>query len=395
LKQAGRAWWQTVSSFLQKLKFKECKSDRCLFIRRTEKKFAILALYVDDIVLAASSESELTTVKRLLSQEYKMKDMGLLTYALGVKVDQDLEAGTTVLSLGAYIQAMLKRFNMQDCKPAPTPLTVEKICRDVGPITSGTIKYPYRECVGALMFAACAARPDIATAVGRCARHVETPTADDIAAVKRVLRYLQGTRSHGIRFSKAAPEAAQPTLIAFADADWANSSDRKSTSGCLIQYGGAVLWGSRRQKCVALSSTEAEFIAASHAVQQVMWLRQLLRDLGIPQHSPTTMFEDNQSCIKMVENESLSQRSKHIDIKYRFIQDEQKKGTVALRYIPSEDNLADMFTKPLSSTRFVSLRDQFMSPSRTGEEGVGNAGAALNKSGDMLAGAATLALHYI
>ena len=381
LKQAGRAWWKTVSGFLSKLGFKECFADQCLFIRRTQNDFAILALYVDDIVIAATMENDLVAIKRFLNQEYIMKDMGLLTHALGVKVEQNLKNGTITLSLGAYIDTILVRFGMQNCKPATTPMITKDINKKAAPMTTGA--FPYRECVGALMYAACTARPDISTAVGRCARSTESPTSNDVIDAKRVLRYLKGTRTLGLIFQKAAHQEAahrntdnQLVLSAFVDADWGNSKDRKSTSGYLIKYGGAVLWGSRRQKCVSLSSTESEYIAAATAVQQIKWCRALLRDLGFPQKSPTIVLEDNQACIKMIENEALTQRSKHIDIKYHYIRDEQRKGEVKFEYVPSEDNLADLFTKPLSAIRFNTLRDRFMTAACTAEEGVGTGGAA-------------------
>jgi len=161
---------------------------------------------------------------------------------------------------------------------------------------------------------------------------------------------------------EAAPHASliEPKLTAYADADWGNSKDRKSTSGYLIEFGGAVSWGSRRQKCVALSSTESEYVAAAHTVQQVKWIRALLKDLGFPQDQPTTVFEDNQACIKMIENETETQRTKHIDIKYHFLKHEQKNGVVKFVYMPTEDNLADLFTKPLPIPRFKNLCNHIM-----------------------------------
>ena len=394
LKQAGREWWRTVLCFLQKLGFTSCPADQCLFIKRTKSDFVISALYVDDFIIAASNPNELESLKKSLSEEYKTKDMGALTHALGIKVDQDIRSGKTTLSLGAYIEAMLKRFNMQDSKPAHTPMISEKITGGNTQNTDDLSKFPYRECIGALTFAAYTARPDIAFSVSRCARNVEAPTSEDVIAVKRILRYLQGTRGLGIVFTQkvgeAAPAAAYPlpstsrppALSAYVDADWANSKDRKSTTGFLINYGGPVTWGSRRQKCVALSSTEAEYVAASHAAQQVKWLRHLLGDLGLKQKSPTTIFEDNQSCIKLIEMESMSQRSKHIDIKYHHIQDEQKKANIKLQYIPSEENIADMLTKPLAVNKLRKFRDQVMTQAGTVKEGVGNDGAAFESASD-------------
>lgn len=164
---------------------------------------------MDDIILAAESDQDLNKIKQLLNKQYSMKDMGLLTHALGIKVNQDPKAGVTTLSLAAYIQAMLGRFDMQDCKPTPTPMAVETTNLNID--SNIVTKFPYRECIGALTYAACAARPDIAAAVNRCARNVETPSASDIVAAKRVRRYLQGTKSHGIKFQKAAlPKATLP-----------------------------------------------------------------------------------------------------------------------------------------------------------------------------------------
>lgn len=244
---------------------------------------------------------------------------------------------------------------MADCKPADTPMAADL---SSAPTLSAEAKtsglhIPAREAVGALMYAMVATRPDIAAAVGKVAQHVNSPSQELWTAIKRILRYLRGTTSLGICFS-GSNSSDPPQLISYADSTWADDkTNRKSTTGYVhMLSSGPISWASKKQATVALSSTEAEYIALAAAVQDLIWLRLLLSELDCPQ-AATTIFEDNQGCIGLLKNPgSLHHRVKHIDIKHHFLREQAEAGNINLSYISTSDNIADCLTKALGPLLF-------------------------------------------
>uniref|UniRef100_A0A5S6QNT0 Reverse transcriptase Ty1/copia-type domain-containing protein n=1 Tax=Trichuris muris TaxID=70415 RepID=A0A5S6QNT0_TRIMR len=208
----------------------------------------------------------------------------------------------------------------------------------------------FRKAIGSLLYLATVSRPDIAFAVNLLCRRVESPTHRDWTAVKRVMRYLAGSVHRKLCFATEG----STVLTGFVDADWAGDhADRKSTSGHVFQIGhSSIVWSSKKQSVVAMSSTEAEYIAAWEACRELQWLRQLLRDMSLPQDGPTNVYEDNQSCIKVAQLDRCSQRTKHIDVRHHQLRDLQESGVVALIYRSSNDMPADILTKPLAKDKF-------------------------------------------
>lgn len=174
--------------------------------------------------------------------------------------------------------------------------------------------------------------------------------------MKRVLKYLKGTSNYFLRLSNV--NAEHGILNGYADANWAEDRfDRKSNSGYVFQLnGGTISWACRKQTCVSLSSTEAEFVALSEACKEVIWLRRLLHDMRYSQTSPTVIFEDNQSCLRLIKEEKLSNRTKHIDTKVHFVKDHIERKDIICVYCPSEKMVADMMTKPLAASTFEKFR---------------------------------------
>ncbi|XP_075157670.1 uncharacterized protein LOC142230938 [Haematobia irritans] len=199
-------------------------------------------------------------------------------------------------------------------------------------------------------------RPDIAACVYILARKVNELCQEDWLEIKRVLKYLKGTADHFLRLSKPGHDAND--LQGYAYASWAeDAKDRKSNSGYIFQInGGAISWSFRKQTSVSLSSTEAEFIALSEACKEAIWLRKLLNDMKIIQNGPTNIFEDNQSCLRIIKDEKLSNRTKHIDTKIHFVKDHVEEGNVVCVYCPSEMMVADIMTKPLPATIMEKFR---------------------------------------
>ena len=239
---------------------------------------------------------------------------------------------------------------MSDCKPVGTPAE--------GYLHRQKDAKPNREymcLVGSLLYAAMVTRPDIAFAVQALGRHLQSPTEEHFNAGKRILRYLQGTKDLGLKYS---PSGEGTTIKGYADSDWAGDRDtrRSVTAYVFILGGAAISWGSKLQPTVALSSSEAEYMAACSAVQEAVHLRLLLKSLGYEQVGCTTIYEDNQGCIGMSKNPILRKRAKHIDIRYHFIRERVASGDVKLVYIETENQLADILTKPLLKPRLTKIR---------------------------------------
>jgi hypothetical protein len=302
-------------------------------------------------------------VKDELMKAYKMKDLGELSWFLGLRISRDRSARTLTLDQQPYIDAILERFGMTNCKSCPTPLAVGvTLSKADSPQTaeeaSAVNSVPYREAVGALMYAMTATRPDIATAVGMVSRFNSCFGMAHWKAVKRILRYLRGTAKRGITFTGSDE---QPTLCGFSDAAYADNVDnRRSTSGWLFLLCGApIAWKSAVQRCVSLSTCESEYIALSLATRECVWLRQLLSDLGFVQ-PPTVLYEDNQGAIALASNAMVNQRSKHIDIRYHYVRQMVQRGTVTIVYCRTEEMLADILTKALHAQRFAYLCSRLM-----------------------------------
>jgi hypothetical protein len=267
LKQAPRAWYSRFATYLFSLGFTEAKSDTSLFIFRRGTETAYLLLYVDDIVLTASSQQLLHQVIAALKQEFAMKDLGPLHFFLGVAVQRHMNS--LFLSQRQYTLDILGRHGMSDCKPCSTPIhTCAKVSAEAGPPVADPTAYC--SLAGALQYLTFT-RPDIAYAIEQVCLHMHDPRETHLVAVKRILRYLQGTLNLGLVIPRTAPSQ----LVVYTDADWAGCPDtRRSTSGYAVFLGDSLVsWSSKRQPTVSRSSAEAEYRAVANGVTEVSWLR--------------------------------------------------------------------------------------------------------------------------
>lgn len=236
---------------------------------------------------------------------------------------------------------------MEECKPLTTPLsTATKLTKEGEPVDTSI--YGYSQLVGSLMYLSVCTRPDIAQAVGALARYMATPTVANWQAAKGVLRYVSGTANYGITFG-----GDKIDLEAYCDADYAGDIDtRRSTTGYVfILSGGAISWSSRLQPTVAVSTTEAEYMAASYAIKEALWLKTLLSELD-QNPGNLTIYADSQSAIKLLKNPVFSMRSKHIDIIYHFARERVMRKDITFKYVSTDKMVADILTKPLPSTKF-------------------------------------------
>ena len=314
-----------------------------------------IGVHVDDIILAGKTTSELEKVKIELGKKFNKKDLGEPSYFLGIKVKQ---RDNNLIWIGqpAYISNLLSTLGMQDCKPVSTPVSSGSKLSKAKDDDECVEQKKYQSVIGSLLYLAVSIRPDISFTVSSLAKFTSKPTKEHWTALKRLLRYLRGTPNHGILYSKDGPN----TCIGYTDADWAGDvDDRKSTSGYLFMLcGGAISWRSQKQRCVALSTAEAEYIAMATAAQESVWLRRLIMEPtnSSPTKNPTLIYEDNQSAIAMTRNPQFHGRAKHIEIKHHFIRDQVTQGTIMLKYCPTADMVADILTKGLSSESFCKLR---------------------------------------
>jgi Reverse transcriptase (RNA-dependent DNA polymerase) len=354
LKQSGRRWYQKLTSIFTSLGLIQCSVDQAVFYKSNPRanELTVVAVHVDDCTIAATSPRLVNALKDGLRKHVEVTDLGELHWMLGIEVKRDREARTIHLSQRAYIDSILRRFNFDGLKPLSTPMDTQVHLRsEQAPTTPAEFAMmrdvPYREAVGALNWAALATRPDIAFAVATVARFASNPGPAHWEAVKRIYRYLSGTRDLWLTYGEA-----KRTLEGFADADGSMAEDRRAISGyAFLIDGGAVSWSSKRQEIVSLSTTESEYVAVTHGGKEAVWLRSLLSHVFGPFKDPTTLFSDNQSAIALTRDHQYHARTKHIDVRYHWIRWVVEQGTIKLVYCPTDDMVADALTKALPSPK--------------------------------------------
>ncbi|CAM8975505.1 unnamed protein product [Rhodiola kirilowii] len=345
LKQAPRAWFTRFAAHLTTLGFTASRADPSLFIYRHGIDTIYLLLYVDDIVLTASSHTLLQQTTKALHKEFSLKDLGDLHFFLGISVRQTRTG--FFLSQRQYIIDLLARSGMTNCNPCNTPVdTSSKLSSFGTPVSNVT---DYRSIVGALQYLTFT-RPDITYAVQQACLHMHDPREPHANLLKRILRYLKGTIDHGLELHRTSPTS----LIAYTDADWAGCPDtRKSTSGfCIFLGDNLVSWSSKRQQTVSRSSAEAEYRAVANAVAESCWLRQLLSELHQLPRQATIVFCDNISAVYLSTNPVQHQRTKHVEIDLHFVRERVALGEVRVLHVPTSSQFADIFTKGLPTTIF-------------------------------------------
>lgn len=352
LKQASRSWNQVLNRYLVEEGYTRSEADLCLYIKRGQgNKVTYILCYVDDLLIATDDSEEETRLKRKLQRSFKMTDLGDLSYFLGLEVKQ--EGGRVTVSQRGYVESILKRFGMQDCKPAHTPLCLSGLENlfMTSPITEEGLREKYMAALGSVMYAMLGTRPDIAYAVGLLGRFASKPTMAHWTAMKRLLQYLKASADYSLTYTGglSSERFFSADLVGFTDADWAGDKwDRKSTSGYVFFHGGAaVTWKSKKQATVALSSTEAEYIALSEAAKEAVWLRQLLRDLGAGDSAATVLYEDNMGSIFLSSHPVGHQRTKHIEVRCHFVRHKIEEGELKVTHLGTEAMIADVLTKAL------------------------------------------------
>ncbi|XP_060973935.1 uncharacterized mitochondrial protein AtMg00810-like [Cannabis sativa] len=281
-----------------------------------------------------------------------MKELGELKHFLGLEVDRTKEG--LFLCQQKYAKDLLQRFGMLECKPISAPMEANaKLCAHAGKdLQDGAM---YRQLVGSLIYLTLT-QPDISYAVGVVSRYMQQPTKPHLEVVRRTLRYVKNTINYGLFYKKGD----EVKIIGYCDVDYAGDHDtRRSTTGYVFKIGsGVVSWCSKRQPTVSLSTTEAEYRAAAMAAQESTWLMQLMKDLYQFTNFSVPLYCDNQSAIRLAENPIFHARKKHLEVHYHFLREKVLQGELEMHQVKSEDQVADLFTKGLSTTRFQKLREQ-------------------------------------
>ena len=286
---------------------------------------------------------------------YKTKHLGVPQFMIGIKVA--ISSAGIHLSQESYIHDIARRFNQLKSPPTPTPanatgcLAVTTTNTDSAPLDTRT--HPYMSLIGCILWATIT-RPDISTAVSRACQRSKSPTMADWRAAMRILRYLFTTASHGLTYPLVSRSL---TVTAHVDAAFANEQKQRSRYGFVVFLSGApIMWSTKSTTMVCLSTAEAEFVAATEACKDVLWVRNLLSELGLGLSSSSIVYEDNEACIRMVNNHVVSGRNRHFCTKMAWLRQLVAAGDVKFTYIASADNIADHFTKIVPHDRFLLIR---------------------------------------
>ncbi|KAM1859213.1 hypothetical protein ACFX13_011547 [Malus domestica] len=323
-------------------------SNTSLFVKADGSDVILLLLYVDDIILTGSNPVKIQVVIHNLADVFDLKDMGQLTYFLGLQIHYNAD-GSLFVNQSKYTKELVKKAGIEHCKPTSTPskphsqlLTTEGI-----PLSDPT---HYRSLVGALQYLTFT-RPDIAHSVNVVCQYMTNPTELHLHLVKRIIRYLQGTATCGIRYT----HSSDFQIHAYSDSDWAaNINTRRSITGYVVYLGSnPVSWQSKKQATVSRSSTEAEYKALAHCAADVFWIRSILKDVYQVLTLPLTLHCDNLSALALCSNPVFHSKIKHLDTDYHFVREKVQKGDLDVQYISTNEQVADVFTKGLHSPVFL------------------------------------------
>jgi Reverse transcriptase (RNA-dependent DNA polymerase) len=307
LKQAQLSWHSHLETMFDTVNIIKAPTP-CLYAYSN----CTIVVYVNDLIISGPNVEEVTELKNIIKGLFLCTDAGAMKEYL-CELFELRDDGAFVLSQRQSLLNVLQRFGMEYCKPCATRCVYKENIDEASTDMSYTI-FPYREVVGSLLYLATHTRPDISFTVGMLGRAMAAPSAQDVFAVKRLMRYLSGTLDYGLVLGGTG----ESTLIAYSDANWGGDVDRKSTSVALHYFDeDLVHWTSKKKGCVALSTAEAEYVAASSCAQDVIWPRGILCDLNYQQREPIVTFEDNTAAIKWCSGSS--RRAKHINLKVCFV----------------------------------------------------------------------------
>ena len=344
LKQAPRAWWLELAQRLREMGFEVAMADPGLWVTcETQQEVVYMIVYVDDILIATKKLKDAMMIEDKIAEQFEARRLGEAKFFLGMEIERNRDAKVLTLRQKEYVNELLEKFSMTDAKSRSVPATAAlKLRKPEGDEALLAANYPYKELVGALLYISVCTRPEIAYIVGVLSRYMSCSTWEHWQAAKGVLRYLRGSPDRGLTFEGSNGLE----LVGYCDADCAGDIDsRRSTTGYVYTLGGtAISWASKLQQTVALSTTEAEYMAATQAAKEALWLKKLLKDLKL-WDGPLQIRCDNQGAIKLSKHHVEHARSKHIDVQWHFLRDKVAEGDIAIEYCNTKEMVADCMTK--------------------------------------------------
>ena len=363
LKQAGRLWNKHMDKFLKDHGYLQCVTDKCVYYRVEDREIVVVGLYVDDVLVTGSSERAIESFFET-AKEMDIKDLGEVSKFLGMRFKW-IESGYEV-DQEQTIEELLVKYGMENANPTRLPIQATYDEIEEGKLLPSepngeqpvSVKV-YQSIVGSLLWIARCTRPDILFAVQVATRKSHAPTEGDLRIAKQILRYLRGTSSLKMHLNGFKNCGQQVTISGYSDADWGdNKSTRRSISGGIVLMNGSpTSWICKKQPCISLSTQEAEYIAGTEVVKEILGTTQLLQELKIPVKWPTILWMDNTQAIQQIEQETTSLKLKHVDMRYKFLCDKAKNEQVKPKYVKSVDQVADIFTKPVTQVTNLKLRE--------------------------------------
>lgn len=353
LKESPRAWYECLDTFLVSLGFERSNNDSCLYTLRNEKDTIYLLIFVDDLLICGKDAKEIKGIKVLLSERFKMKDLGRIKEYLGITIDYESDKNEIKLNQTKYIESLIKKYNLENSKLYNTPMEVNlKI--EKSDYCERDIRY--RNLIGALLYISSATRPDISFSVNYLSRFQNCFNETHYKYALRILKYLYLTKNLNLMYKR---NENVNIIDCHVDADWAGDNlDRKSTTGYAISlFGNIIYWKSRKQKSVTKASTFAEYVALSEAVSELNFVKQLLKTFNVKLRKPINIYEDNSGAIDIAKKGNLTKNSKHIEVHYHYVHECVEENTINIVKIDTDENFADIFTKALCREKFEKFRN--------------------------------------
>ena len=366
LKQAPRTWYKVAKTAILSNGYLPNPADPCLFYKWDNGTLGLIHLHVDDFAIACDTIEGLNSTSDFLKQSFEIGEENDLHLHLGISgtVERD---GTININNDNYVDQLLCEFNMQDCDPVESPLSHSNFSSNDCP-QQGTEEWakmqriPYRGLICKLAHLSRTTRPDISYAVGVLSRFMSNPALIHWNAAKRILKYLKFRKTGSLSLNpKLLAPSSKFSVSLYVDADHAGDSDTsKSTTGYFICVGQALTaWNSKLQEKISTSSTHAEHIAAYHALTDLIWHQNILRSMDLlDETTPSVIYGDSIPSQNLAMDWMVTARSKHFDVKLRYINEQVDNGLVIFKHIPGQENIADCLTKVVTKEKLTKFMNQ-------------------------------------
>ena len=353
LRESPRAWFECFDKYLKDLGFVRSENDCCLYMLNDNKNTSIyLILFVDDLLICCKDRNKLCSIKDLLFKRFQMKDLGEIKTYLGININYECEKGKMTLDQTSYILSVAQKYEIGNSKLYTTPME-QNLKLEIAKLTCEKIQY--RNLIGALLYISSATRPDISFSVNYLSRFQNGYDNTHYKYALRVLKYLVLTKDLKLKFTRSLDIKI---IDCYVDADWAGDvADRKSTTGYIIRlYGNVIFWKSRKQNSVTKSSTAAEYVALSECVSELRVVKNILLDFNVETYEPIKIYEDNSGAINIAKFGNFTKNSKYIETHYHFGNESYVKKIIDIVKVDSDENIADILTKPLGRSKFEKFR---------------------------------------